>query len=90
MHGVPGKNKDAIDEDVYQTIEDLHIRVMANPRALVWWNMLGKSLVQDDLETVIDKKLQRWAGTDEVQPLPGIITIRKIGRTNCTNDLVAT
>ena len=60
------KNKDAIDEDVYQTIEDLHIKVMANPGALVWWNMVGKSLVQDELEMHIYAKLEEWAGTDNV------------------------
>jgi hypothetical protein len=60
------KSKDAIDEDVYDTIEDLHINVMANPGALVWWNMVGKSLVQDDLEKMIDEKLKERAGTGQV------------------------
>ncbi len=54
--------KGSIDQDVYDSIESLHIRVLANPGARVWWNMVGKSLVEKDLIEFIDRKLSEVEG----------------------------
>jgi hypothetical protein len=56
--------KGGIDDDVYGSIESLHIRVLGNPGASVWWNMVGKSLVEEDLIEYIDKKLSEIEGTN--------------------------
>jgi hypothetical protein len=37
--------KGAIDDDVYRSIEDMHIRFMANPGNRIWWRMVGESLL---------------------------------------------
>ena len=50
-------DKGAIDDDVYRSIEDMHIRFMANPGNRVWWEMVGESAVEDKLALVINEKL---------------------------------
>ncbi len=57
-------DKGAIDDDVYRSIEDAHIRFMANPGNRVWWKMVGESLVEDQLARVINEKLAGIEGTD--------------------------
>ena len=54
--------KGAMDGDVYQTVEDLHINVLANPGARVWWQMVGESLVEGPLRGLINKKLKEREG----------------------------
>ena len=56
--------KGAIDDDVYRSIEDLHIRFMANPGNRIWWRMVGASLVEEQLARLIDEKLARTTGTN--------------------------
>ena len=58
-------DKSAIDDDVYRSIEDLHIRFMANPGNRVWWNMVGETVVEKPLAQLINEKLDRMAGTDQ-------------------------
>lgn len=50
-------DKGAIDDDVYLSIEDMHIRFMANPGNRVWWKMVGESLVEDKLTLLVNEKL---------------------------------
>jgi len=57
--------KGAIDSDVYGSIEDLHINVLANPGGRVWWKMVGESLVEEALRMMINEKLDQRAGTDQ-------------------------
>jgi len=49
--------KGAIDDDVYLSIEELHLNVLANPGARVWWERVGASLVEDDLKTLVNRRL---------------------------------
>lgn len=49
--------KGAIDEDVYSSIEELHLNVLANPGARTWWEKVGTSLVEDDLKSYISRRL---------------------------------
>jgi hypothetical protein len=56
-------DKGAIDDDVYQSIEDMHIRFMANPGNRIWWKMVGESLVEDQLTLLINEKLASVEGT---------------------------
>ncbi len=56
--------KGAIDDDVYSSIEQLHINVMGNPGARVWWKMVGESLVERPLVELINTKLSEIEGTD--------------------------
>lgn len=55
-------DKSAMDDDVYQSVEDLHINVLANPGAHVWWKMVGESLVEDGLCNLINQKLKEREG----------------------------
>jgi hypothetical protein len=57
-------DKGAIDDDVFRSIEDVHIKFMANPGARVWWGMVGESLVEDQLARMINEKLASIEGTD--------------------------
>jgi hypothetical protein len=57
-------DKGAIDDDVYRSIEGMHIRFMANPGNRVWWKMVGESLVEDQLARIINKKLASVEGTN--------------------------
>ncbi len=56
-------DKGAIDDDVYRSIEDMHIRFMANPGNRVWWEMVGQSVVEEKLARMIDQKLAGIEGT---------------------------
>jgi len=56
-------DKGAIDEDVYRSIEDGHIRFMSNPGNRVWWNMVGQSLVEEKLVQRINAKLSAVENT---------------------------
>jgi hypothetical protein len=58
------QRKGAIDDDVYRSIEDMHIRFMANPGTRVWWKMVGESLVEDQFARVINKKLASIDGSN--------------------------
>jgi len=55
----------AIDDDVYQTIEDLHINSLANPGARVWWSMVGESVVEEGLRSRINDLLDTRIGTNQ-------------------------
>ncbi len=55
--------KGAIDDDVYQSIEDMHVRFMANPGNRVWWEMVGASMVEEQLARRISAKLASVEGT---------------------------
>jgi hypothetical protein len=57
-------DKGAIDDDVYRSVEDVHIRFMANPGNRVWWMMVGESLVEEKLARLINEKLANVEGTD--------------------------
>jgi hypothetical protein len=57
-------DKNAIDDDVYQSIEDSHIRFMANPGNRVWWKMVGESIVEAKLARLINEKLASIEGTN--------------------------
>ena len=57
-------DKGAIDDDVYRSIEDSHIRFMANPGNRVWWAMVGESVVEDRFARMINEKLADIEGTD--------------------------
>jgi len=57
-------DKGAIDDDVYRSIENSHIRFMANPGNRVWWKMVGESLIEDRLAHVINEKLASIEGTN--------------------------
>ena len=57
-------NKRAIDEDVYDSIQQLHVSVLGNPGARVWWKMVGESLVERPLVHLINAKLAEIEGTD--------------------------
>jgi len=56
-------DKGAIDDDVYRSIEDMHIRFMANPGNRVWWEMVGQSVVEQKLARMINQKLAGIEGT---------------------------
>lgn len=56
-------DKGAIDDDVYRSIEDLHIRFMANPGNRVWWKMVGESVVEGKLAGLIKERLASIDGT---------------------------
>jgi hypothetical protein len=56
--------KGSIDDDVYQSTEDVQIRFMANPGNRVWWKMVGESLVEEKLARLINEKLAAIEGTD--------------------------
>ena len=56
--------KGAIDNDVYNSIEEGHIRFLANPGARIWWKMVGESLVEDQMATIINEKLAAIQGTN--------------------------
>jgi hypothetical protein len=56
--------KGAIDDDVYRSIETMHIRFIGNPGNRIWWKMVGKSLVEDQLAHIIDEKLANIQGTN--------------------------
>ena len=51
------RDKGAIDDDVYRSIEDMHIKFMANPGNRVWWKMVGESAVEEKLALLINGKL---------------------------------
>lgn len=57
-------DKGAIDDDVYRSIEGVHLRFMANPGNCVWWHMVGQSIVEDKLARLINEKLSNMAGTN--------------------------
>lgn len=57
-------DKGAIDDDVYRSVEDVHIRFMANPGNRVWWKMVGESLVEEKLARLVNEKLATVEGTD--------------------------
>ena len=57
--------KGAIDEDVYTSIENVHIRFMANPGNRVWWDMVGQSLVEAKFAKLINERLATIQGTDQ-------------------------
>lgn len=57
--------KGAVDRDVYQSIEQLHLNVLANRGARVWWAMVGESLVEAPLAAMIDAKLDDISGADQ-------------------------
>lgn len=63
-NGVQLRRKGAIDDDVYRSIEDGHIRFMANPGNRIWWKMVGESLVEEKLARLINEKLTRIEGTN--------------------------
>jgi hypothetical protein len=50
-------DKGAIDDDVYRSLENGHIRFMANPGNQVWWKMVGESLVEERFARLINSKL---------------------------------
>jgi len=56
-------DKGAIDDDVYRSIEDMHIRFMANPGNRIWWEMVGQSVVEEKLARMINQKLAGIEGT---------------------------
>jgi hypothetical protein len=58
-------DKGAMDDDVYKTVEDLHINVLANPGAKVWWKMVGESLVEVPLKNLINGKLEERKGQSQ-------------------------
>jgi hypothetical protein len=49
--------KGAIDDDIYSSIEELHLNVLANPGARVWWAKVGESLVEKDLRAFVNRRL---------------------------------
>lgn len=49
--------KGAMDDDVFRSVENLHIKVLANPGARVWWGMVGISLVEEGLRKRIENSL---------------------------------
>ena len=55
-------DKGAMDDDVFKTVEDLHINVLANPGAKVWWKMVGEGLVEGPLKKLIQDKLVKREG----------------------------
>ena len=57
-------DKGAIDDDVYRSIEDMHIRFMANPGNRIWWEMVGESVVEGKMARMINEKLASIEGTD--------------------------
>ena len=57
-------DKGAIDDDVYRSIEDMHIRFMANPGNRIWWEMVGESVVEGKMALMINQKLASIEGTD--------------------------
>jgi len=56
-------DKGSIDDDVYRSIETLHIKFMANPGNRVWWKMVGESVVEAKLARLINDKLAGLEGT---------------------------
>lgn len=58
-------DKSAMDDDVYESVENLHINVLANSGARVWWKMVGESLVEDGLCSVINEKLKEREGQQQ-------------------------
>ncbi len=58
-------DKGAIDDDVYRSIEDGHIRFMANPGTRIWWKMVGESLVEGRLARLINEKLAGIEGANQ-------------------------
>jgi hypothetical protein len=58
------RDKGAIDDDVYRSIEDLHIRFMANPGARIWWKMVDESVVEEQFARIINEKLSSIEGTE--------------------------
>ena len=57
-------DKGSIDDDVYRSIEDVQIRIMANPGNRVRWKMVGEGLVEQKLARLINEKLANVEGTD--------------------------
>jgi hypothetical protein len=55
-------DKGAIDDDVYRSIENTQIRFMANPGTRIWWQMVGESVVEDQLALIINEKLASIEG----------------------------
>ena len=51
--------------NVFKTVEDLHINVLANPGAKVWWKMVGVSLVEGPLRKLINDKLIEREGRSQ-------------------------
>lgn len=58
-------DKGTIDDDVYRSIEDMHIRFMSNPGNRVWWKMVGESVVEGKLARIINEKLASLEGMDQ-------------------------
>ena len=49
---------------MYRSVEDLHINVLANPGAKVWWKMVGESLVEKELQELVNRKLEEREGQE--------------------------
>lgn len=58
-------DKEAMDADVYNSVEDLHINVLANPGAQVWWKMVGESLVEPPMRELVNRKLKERVGQNQ-------------------------
>ena len=58
-------DKGAIDDDVFGSVEDLHLNVLANPGTRIWWQMVGASLVEDGLRDRIEEGLADRAKTNQ-------------------------
>ncbi len=54
--------KSAVDDDVYESVEDVHIRFLANPGAKIWWEMVGESLVESELRGLVNRRLKELEG----------------------------
>ena len=54
--------KGALDDDVYNSIEDLHARVLDNAGSRHWWGLVGRSLFEDHFVDRVDSKLKSIEG----------------------------
>ena len=50
--------KSAIDDDVYESVENLHARVLANVGAIQWWDSVGMSLFESSFTTGVNNKIR--------------------------------
>ncbi len=54
--------KSAMDADVYGSVEDVHIKFLANPGTRIWWEMVGESVVESELRGLVNRKLKELEG----------------------------
>ncbi len=52
----------SIDDDVYRSVENIHIRFLANRGVKTWWETIGVSLAESELRGLVNRKLKELEG----------------------------